>query len=553
MLNVEQIASSLARMPDQALQRYAAMHKNDPYIIALAMSESNRRKEMRNAAQGAQGQMPQPKVVDQDIAAMAPQAAPMPEDQGIARLPAGPMNFAGGSIVAFAGGGDVERYNKDGLIPPSAGTEYGIPGMMLPATSFMPQAGVGQEETPWLRRQWEEFSAGQRQKRIAEVEAKIAAGDKSPDTKAYLDSLKAAETSPAAPQTEVAQSAGAANRGLLNRTEQRMFPSAYATPGAGAAGNVAPKADTTQRNLGTGQAAVPTGGFASLMNAIKAPDTAADQVNPFTKQMQDLTAERVKAREKEAEGLEAIQKQYADVFKGREERLSKREGELAGMKDQSLGLALLQAGAAMMSTPGSLGMALGKGVDVGSRQYVAGMDKLNAAKEKLSDARDRLEELQAQRGELSAREMLKAKSAIDTEKAAGQELLIKANMDLYKISREEAIKRLELQTRVGIAQLQEQGAAARAAMPSGMERLYSTLGGGDVKKGFDYYTSATGAEAKGQSAILQKFATLEGQATLKMMEASNDPQQQMLAQSIRAQLQNAMLTPMKEPTGPVRP
>lgn len=107
MINVNQITSTLAKLPDQQLQQYAAMHKNDPYIMSLAMAESNRRKEMRAAAQGGQGpQGQQPTVVDQEIASMA---APMPEDTGIAQLPAGDMDFADGGIVGYAGGGDLER------------------------------------------------------------------------------------------------------------------------------------------------------------------------------------------------------------------------------------------------------------------------------------------------------------------------------------------------------------------------------------------------------------------------------------------------------------
>ena len=51
MINVNQITAQLARMPDQSLQRYAAMHKEDPYILSLALAESNRRKEMRAGAQ----------------------------------------------------------------------------------------------------------------------------------------------------------------------------------------------------------------------------------------------------------------------------------------------------------------------------------------------------------------------------------------------------------------------------------------------------------------------------------------------------------------------
>jgi hypothetical protein len=106
MINVNQITSRLASMPDKALQQYAAMHKNDPYTMALALSESNRRKQMR---QGAQMQAPQqPKVVDQEIAQMS---QPMPEDTGIGQLPAPNMErMAEGGIVAFEDGGAVPGY-----------------------------------------------------------------------------------------------------------------------------------------------------------------------------------------------------------------------------------------------------------------------------------------------------------------------------------------------------------------------------------------------------------------------------------------------------------
>lgn len=111
MLNVNQITSQLARLPDPALQKYAQMHKDDPYIMALAMSEFNRRKQTR---QGAQINAPeQPKVVDQAIQSMG---APMPEDVGIGQLPAGNMNFADGGIVAFGNGGDVPRYQSGGSL-----------------------------------------------------------------------------------------------------------------------------------------------------------------------------------------------------------------------------------------------------------------------------------------------------------------------------------------------------------------------------------------------------------------------------------------------------
>jgi len=128
---IQDVTDSLALMPDAALQKYAMMNKDDPYIMSLAMSESNRRKKMRAAQQGQAGQMPPPKVVDQAISAINPPPAPppqamppqqppqamppqgmpqaqtqLPEDQGIARLPAPNMQgMADGGIAGYAVGG----------------------------------------------------------------------------------------------------------------------------------------------------------------------------------------------------------------------------------------------------------------------------------------------------------------------------------------------------------------------------------------------------------------------------------------------------------------
>jgi hypothetical protein len=131
MINVNQITAQMARMPDQALQQYAEMHKDDPYTLSLALNESNRRKQMRAEAQtGPNGQ--QPTVVDQGLASIAEQpqpqmpqgqppqgqmaqAAPMPEEVGIGALPAPNMqNMADGGIVSFADGGEVQSFQSGG-------------------------------------------------------------------------------------------------------------------------------------------------------------------------------------------------------------------------------------------------------------------------------------------------------------------------------------------------------------------------------------------------------------------------------------------------------
>ena len=111
------ISDSLAMMPDPALQQFAQMHKQDPYMVSLALSESNRRKKMRTAAQGQAGSVPQPKVVDAAIQGMQPAPAPvaqtqLPENQGIAQIPAPNIQaMADGGIAGYGDGDDVPRQN----------------------------------------------------------------------------------------------------------------------------------------------------------------------------------------------------------------------------------------------------------------------------------------------------------------------------------------------------------------------------------------------------------------------------------------------------------
>jgi len=127
-------------MGDPALQQFAQSHKSDPYMVSLALNESNRRKAVRNAKQ-AQGGAPQGKVVDQSIAGMSPTPVmtgagvplqtgygghvqtELPENQGIGRLPAPNMrHMADGGIagypddVEFMSGGGVPGYANFGSV-----------------------------------------------------------------------------------------------------------------------------------------------------------------------------------------------------------------------------------------------------------------------------------------------------------------------------------------------------------------------------------------------------------------------------------------------------
>jgi hypothetical protein len=98
----------MAMLPDAALKQMAMMHKNDPYVLPLIISEDGRRKQMRQAAQAQMAGMPQPKVADVALAQMGA----LPEEQGIGMLPAPNMaRMADGGIAGYGDGDDVPRKN----------------------------------------------------------------------------------------------------------------------------------------------------------------------------------------------------------------------------------------------------------------------------------------------------------------------------------------------------------------------------------------------------------------------------------------------------------
>ena len=418
MINVNQITAQLAKMPDASLQKYAAMNKNDPYIVALAVAESNRRKELRQAAQGAQGMQPQPKVVDTAVQGMA---APMPEEMGIARLPAGDMNFADGGIVAFADGGDVEHYQYGGTTQ-EARNPYAFlnPGDFFGGISRIFSEGIDPVE-----------AEKRRQAELRKMQAPAEETVGTPEFAAAQQALRAK----------------AATEGRVLPGDQTPPPPPPPAPAA------APRAP--------GVAAPSFAGLDVAKMLEDATRKARDEKNPFAEDVKKLGEERETAARENLKGLEAIQEKFADIYKGRRERLDKREGETGKMKDQALGLALLQAGATMMSTRGNLGTAIGKGAAVGAEQFSKGMEKVQAAREKLADARDRLDDLEAQRGEMSARERLKGESDVRNAGIAARESMIRANMDWYNVSYDRATKMVDNQIKVGIAQLEQQGATAR--------------------------------------------------------------------------------------------
>ena len=443
-------------------------------VQSIADNLSDAQLQQAAAMAQARGDKEQADIIQQEMAsraALRSGAPAMPEDQGIGQLPAGDMNYANGGIIAFADGGDVERYN--GLTGSVTGGLYDTAKSRM-AAAQQKLYGYGlaqrQKDPAGFQAAQDELQAAKSAFANASERYATDVAAAGADRPAFVKAPTAAIAQMPAPTAATTSLSPVANRALLNQSEQaaRRDPAVYSAPvKVDETGIAGIKGGKTPPATGAAPAGLSMANDLARMDVDKlttdALKAAEKQPNPFAKEIEAVGADKVAAKQAEVTGLEAIQKQFSDIFKGRKERLDTKQGEIDKMGNQSLGLSLLQAGAAMMSTPGGLGMALGKGVDVGTKQYAAGLDKINAAKEKLADARDRLEEIEAQRGELSAREMFKAKNEVKNTQISAKEDLIKANMQMYNVNRETALKMVDSKIKVASTVYEQQQANARSA------------------------------------------------------------------------------------------
>ena len=387
MINVNNITSTLAKLPDQALQQYAMMHKNDPYIMSLTMSESTRRKELR-AAQGAQGAaQEQPKVVDQAIAGMAPQpqqmpqqmGQPMPEDSGIGQLPAGDMEFAEGGILAFAEG----RAIPGAFVPdPRRGSNY-------PQYGRMPSPPMSTAERAEFERKKEMGGLGLAYEWLSSIN----------ERKAELDVAR----------KEKAQAPELERRAADARSRFAKIDPRVNTPGS--IPTVSPITETgtsDTSSMGANMASgiqqvapvAPVAATAAPAEMDVAGKLAA--LKPFYKNIDNTKAEEIATKQgkkevdfanKNVTDERKFQEEMGEYGVGREKRLKEREGKLEKDEKSNYGLAFLEFGLAVMGGESPNAFAnISKGALQGMGGYKKGLASLNDRKDKLFDAYDSLED-----------------------------------------------------------------------------------------------------------------------------------------------------------------
>ena len=482
--NVDLITQTLAKLqPDSALQNYARMHKNDPYILSLATAESNRRKALRLAAQG-QNAGPQPTVADQNIAGMATPVmtgagvplqtgyggrvqTELPENQGIAQIPTpnmqrmadggiagyeddqegmatggmgGMFNFAQQSepVVRMSGGGAVQKYADTGLVKSSIQQieEANIAELNPLAQQFKTaeqqfiaaarsgdQTAIAQymQVKEDLRKQLEQAVSSKFGNAAPKVLSQLLASEKPVAAPAPV--APAAPVTPAAPVVSAAAPA----------------PAAATAPKIPAEKPAAPAAPSTQGTKGT-QGGNAGQGIQSIYDLFAGPKNVREtELNEIQQRVREQGEAETSAAQRQLNQLKAdlaaqgaYGKERETKLKGKEERIAKEEGQIGG-------LALLEAGLAMMSGTSPNAFAnIGQGAMVGTAAYRKSMDKIADAKDKLDDAYGRLEDVRFNQTSMNNSEIRKATADVDKAANAGLKSLTDFAVTRYGMKREDA-------------------------------------------------------------------------------------------------------------------
>jgi hypothetical protein len=183
-------------------------------------------------------------------------------------------------------------------------------------------------------------------------------------------------------------------------------------------------------------------------------------------EMNQAALDRAAAKEKEI----AERGKYGEA---KEARITKREEALGKEKEQMSGLALIEAGLGIMSTPGPLAVAIGKGAKEGLKSYGEGLAKLKMAQERIDDARDQIEEYRRNEANMTAKERRESTEDISKTKLEAKRLGLAAAEKMYGYDREdtkaiftadtqERLTDKEIKSKENVAAMQERGATARS-------------------------------------------------------------------------------------------
>jgi len=520
MINVNQITSRLSRMQLPELQQYAALHKNDPYIVSLAMSVANQKKQAEVAKNGMAGMQPQPKVVDQEIAQMAaPQMPPqqqmppqmaqqqLPENIGIGQLPAQNMQgMADGGIVGYAEGGHIPSYagQTDGSFVYQNSYQYAPNQIGLTNPDGTPMTAAQLNALPEAERMRiakELREATGRGPMPTGVNPVIPYAPNSgygngklplPLADIYKAQREKGITS-LGKQADIVMPAGPGVSGI-----DLGGPGAY--PGSG--GGAAPTAQAAPINPNAPAPTVtpsgaPAGGAPAntspLINrpaagaALGKPPAGFPSVNAAVNDLMGING--LLPKKEELPNTEDVENKMAGfsapAFKKTQEFIDKQKSQLKTDKEQDFYMALIEGGLAAASESGPNALQnIAKGFSKGAGSYATALKDLRKAAQEHGKMEVDLARAEAEDKKGNYKAGLELREKAKDRNAKRDDVMTSGLFALTgNINHSNAI--------IQSALISERSHAATAGASSPLA-LYSALGGGDIEKGLKKHADITG-------------------------------------------------------------
>ena len=464
-------------LPDAALKQMAMMHKSDPYVLPLIISEDTRRKQMRQAAQAQMGAMQQPKVADAALAQMGQ----LPEEQGIGALPAPNMQRMADGGIAGYGDDANEGVGMDGRA--MGGSMFDFAQRSEPVLR-MAEGGVAHYDGGgWIEKYlYENITPAERARREA-LAAQAEAG-------------RQTETPPSFEETRTRNMQKVADQNFT-RTDPRAMvsmPSAAQQLAPGAAPGAQP----------SGQPSVAQQGLGSIAPSTKVltPEQAKAQAGEFADFGEARTALKKAESDQESQGAR-MRTMLADslpktpAMEGLEKLLDKQDAATGGEKDKAAGLALLSAGLAIAGGSSRFALQNLKEAIPAVTQYGEALKDIKKMERENMKMRGEIE--QARRAE--ARDDTKLKLQLEEKIGDRQDKINELGIGLTsKIAGTNAEVASKLWTTSFDAANREKVAGITAAAHTNAQlNLFNQLGaapeGSALRKGFELYKQE-GAEPR---------------------------------------------------------
>ena len=515
-MNLNKVIAHLVDMTPPQRKQFAQMHMDDPMMLSAAKFVDNQITKQA-AAMSAQQMGAAPPPVNQQVVAQmspqppAPQAAPMPqatpqdegqgqpmpEDTGIAQLPAQNMEgMADGGIVGYADTGLVQDRQP--------GESFAAYRQRVLEGGKLPSKIAAADNAPFPYTIGTGPFTGSRDELIRQANAELErrrGANQMPTKSPYVtDTVDLSQTPPAAAKPPAKPVAPAARKDDKVKRNPDNYKPAEAAPKKKVGID-----QLRQETIPATQAIPPSAAETPSQDLSLDRFMPAGSKRPSEADVEAANAAKMQSAEEALSGFNADVAKRGKAMTEQEARIAVREATSKDRLETDTNLSLINAGLAMMQSTGKGLAGIAEGAQVGTKQYQAGLREYDNAKEKLDTARDLIEQYRRTEDTMNDKDRRALTKNINDTRAAGLESLISFRTKIYGEDRNDARSMLDMtvkqqegaadraaaERRLAISEsgattraaISDRNAAARASQLPADVRAAQLLGGGDYEAG----------------------------------------------------------------------